>query len=399
MEYTNIFKDAEIYVAGLFTNADTSRLVYHLYDHTRKVVDFSTEIATHYNLIDTDQFVVRVAALFHDTGYLFADPDVHEEKSVEIMKAFMQSTKFNENVIDSIEDCIMATKLPSNPTNLLQQILADADSYHLGTKEFGHANEQFYKEQTNRHGFISRQDWIKKTIEFLDGHKYFTNYCKEKLQDRKKKNSIKLQKEWKQMSDDKPTAESETINAQSDADTKANEIQTILNHAATTIIKQSEIADNKANMLVLINALIISGILIVLLCKPVAAIYLYIPVFILLLSSVLTIVITIFAIKPKLTKGFMENDIPEKKTNLLSFGNFHKMPFESFKSAVKTMLDDQDYLQSSLIMEVHQSGILLARKHRLLHWAYNVFTMGIVLAVIAFAVVTLISCGIFHVNL
>ena len=147
----------------------------------------------------------------------------------------------------------MATKLPSNPTNLLQQILADADSYNLGTKEFRHANEQSYKEQTNRHGFISRQDWIKKTIEFLDGHKYFTNYCKEKLQDRKKKNSTKLQKEWKQMSDDKPTAESETINAQSNADTKANEIQTILNHAATTITKQSEIADNKANMLVLIH--------------------------------------------------------------------------------------------------------------------------------------------------
>lgn len=400
MEYTDIFNNAEIYVAGLFTNADTSRLVYHLYDHTRKVVDFSSEIATHYNLIDTDQFVVRVAALFHDTGYLFADPDVHEEKSVEIMKAFMQSTGSNENVIGSIEDCIMATKLPSNPTNLLQQILADADSYNLGTKEFRHANEQSYKEQTNRHGFISRQDWIKKTIEFLDGHKYFTNYCKEKLQDRKEKNSTKLQKEWKQMSDDKPTAESETINAQSDADTKANEIQRILNNAATTITKQSEIADNKANMLVLINALIIPGILIVLLCKSVASIYLFIPVFILLLSSALAIVITIFLIKPKATKGvFTENDIPGKKTNLLFFGNFHKIPFESFKSAIKTMLHDGDYLQSSLIMEVHQSGIILARKHRLLHWAYTVFTMGIVLAVIAFAIVTLIRCGIFHVNL
>ena len=85
-------------------------------------------------------------------------------------------------------------------------------------------------------------------------------------------------------------------------------------------------ADAKANILISVNAIIISVILSVLLRKLQTDPYLTIPTLIFLTAAVITIVIAILATRPKLNEGtFMEEDVRNKKTNLLFFGNFHKM--------------------------------------------------------------------------
>ena len=51
-----------------------------------------------------------------------------------------------KKLIDAIASCIMATKLPRNPKNLLEEIICDADTYHLGTKDFKKTNKQAFEE-------------------------------------------------------------------------------------------------------------------------------------------------------------------------------------------------------------------------------------------------------------
>ena len=394
MELTDIFHRAEAYVADLFNSADTSKLVYHTFAHTRRVVNNVTEISAHYNLIDSDQLIVCIAAWFHDTGYLYVEPDVHEVKSVELMKEFMKNENQYPDLIRSIEDCIMATKWPVGPVNLLQQILVDADTYNLGTKEFAFTNEQVYKEQLLRNENLSRQEWNKKAIKFLEKHEYYTHYCKDKLQDRKKKNIKMLKKELKELNHNMPVVEMNKSSAKNETSLTAKGVQTMLRLTSSNHLKLSDMADGKANILISVNAIIISVILSVLLRKLQVDTYLTIPTMIFLISSVCTIVVAILATRPKVTGGtFSEKDVMDKRTNLLFFGNFYKMPYEEYMKSMKIMMDDSDYLYSSLIKDIYQLGLVLARKYRLIRWAYNIFMFGIIASVLAFGLAVLLNTG------
>ena len=229
------------------------------------------------NLIENDKLIVCIASWFHDTGYLFTTPELHEAKGVELMRDFMKQENQDEDIIKSIEDCIMATRMPVHPNNLLQQILVDADSYHLGTKDFFTTNEQVYQENIHQQGYIGRQDWNKKAIRFLEKHQYFTNFCKEKLHERKKKNIRQLKKELKELNSLMPETAKEKEDKKTDANLTTKGVQTMLRLTSANHMRLSDMADGKANILISVNAIIISVILSVLLRKLQTDAYLTIP--------------------------------------------------------------------------------------------------------------------------
>src|SRR5215510_3841043 len=109
---------------------------------------------------------VYISAWFHDTGRIFTGPANHEEKSVELMKSFMQINCPETELIQTIEGCILATKRTAMPTALLQQILSDADTYHLGTKEFKKTNKQVRKEMSQDNGEMTKEEYDIMTLEF-----------------------------------------------------------------------------------------------------------------------------------------------------------------------------------------------------------------------------------------
>ena len=394
MDYNTVYKKVEEHVTNLFTQADNSRLIYHNLQHTQKVVSRTKEVAGHYNLIESDMLIVYIAAWFHDTGYLFVEPAVHEEKGAELMRGFMKEYSEEGDLIKSIEECILATKAAVKPVNLLQQIVADADTYNLGTKEFNTTNFQVYKEAELHNGRMSMRDWNRKALKFLKNHQYCTSYCKELLMETKKKNMKKLKKNIEENKDDSTPAiiDKEAVKATNNLTTKG--IQTMLRLTSENHMKLSDMADGKANILISVNAIIISVILSVLLRRLQVDTYLTIPTMLFLTSSVCTIVIAILATRPKVSLGtFSDEDIDTKKTNLLFFGNFYKSSMEEYERAMSKMMVDSEYLYGSLVKDIYQLGVVLARKYRLIRWAYNVFMIGIVLSVIAFAIAAFFSNG------
>lgn len=391
MDYNSIYKKVETHVSNLFETSSNPDLVYHNLGHTQKVVSRAKEIAGHYQLIETDMLIVYIAAWFHDTGYLAAEPAVHEERSVQFMRDFMKEYP-EEDLIKNIEECILATKANVKPVNLLQQIVADADTYNLGTKEFNTTNFLVYKEYTLRNGHISMRDWNKQALKFLKNHHYYTSYCRELLTDTKKKNIKKIRKNIEENKDDSTPAviDKDAVKATNNLTTKG--IQTMLRLTSENHMRLSDMADGKANILISVNAIIISVILSVLLRRLQVDTYLTIPTIIFLTSSVCTIVVAILATRPKVSIGtFSDEDIANKKTNLLFFGNFYKSSMEEYEKAMSKMMVDSEYLYGSLIKDIYQLGVVLARKYKLIRWAYNIFMVGIIISVIAFAIASIFS--------
>jgi predicted metal-dependent HD superfamily phosphohydrolase len=400
--YNTIYKQVEEYVNDLFEENHNSKQVFHSIDHTENVVKRAQEIAAHYKFGEKEVLAVYIAAWFHDTGHLFSGPLGHEEKSAEQMKVFMNSNMNDAELIRTVEECILATKRDKEPSNLLAQIVCDADTYHLGTKEFKKTNKLVRKEMsTHEKKPMTKQEWDVKTLEFLEKHKYYTSYCQELLNKSKEENMNKLRQ--KIVESNVPQEDSKLFGAQESADPKADKqksnllsrgIQTVMRLASENHLRLSDMADGKANILISVNAIIISVILSVLLRKFETDPYLIIPTTIFLLFSVVTIVISILATRPKVTKGnFSKEDILNKKVNLLFFGNFYKTSLEDYNWGMSMMMRDPDYLYGSLIKDVYYLGVVLGRKYKLLRIAYNVFMVGIIVSVLAFTIAVFTQPG------
>ena len=398
----NLYKKIENYVTGLYETLQDDTLAFHNLKHTQSVVERTKEIAGHYHVNEKEMLILYTAAWFHDTGYLFTEPAKHEEMSADVMKKFMSDHTNDAELINEIDQCIMATKGPRNPANLLQQIICDADTYNLGTKEFKDTNKRVFKEIKLKNGDADKLEFIKNTIKMLEEHQFYTTYCKDLLSVTKEFNMKKLKNkvEKKQAEKEKETVKdmekvkddfAET-NKLSDLEKDksglvSKGIQTMLRLTSGNHLKLSDMADSKANILISVNAIIISVVLGVLARKLQEETYLKIPTLIFLASAVITIVLSILATRPKISEGkFTPEDIAQKKTNLLFFGNFYKATFEEYNAAMKTMMVDTDYLYGSLVKDIYYLGVILGRKYRLIRLAYNVFMIGIILSVIAFVI-------------
>ena len=192
MKFQQLLEEVKHYVISYFDVHHDPELAYHNLKHTKDVVAAATQIANHYQLSDEDFFIVLSAAWFHDTGY-FVDKSNHEVKSTENATHFLKQQKADNAVIDKVNACIMATEMPQKPTNQLEEILCDADLFHLGTDDFREKSKLMRKElEACRHVEIDKETWRAGNIALLESHHYFTDYCQLLLNDQKQKNLEKL---------------------------------------------------------------------------------------------------------------------------------------------------------------------------------------------------------------
>jgi hypothetical protein len=168
-------------------------------------------------------------------------------------------------------------------------------------------------------------------------------------------------------------------------------IETLLKVTASTDQRLSDMADNKAQILITVNSIIISAIISLLLRKLKDNSFLVLPSYLLLTVSLATMILAILSTRPSIPRGkFSTKDIDDKKVNLLFFGNFYRMKLDDFAAGMKNVLHDKEYLYDSLIKDIHTQGVVLGRKYRLLRAAYNVFMFGLIIAIITFIVSSMV---------
>ena len=152
----------------------------------------------------------------------------------------------------------------------------------------------------------------------------------------------------------------------------------------------SAIADNKANIMISINSIILSVLVSVLIRKLEEYPHMTVPAILLTIVCLTTIVFAVLATRPNVSKGKFERmDIINKETNLLFFGNFHRMNLKDYQWGMKEMLQDADYLYGSMIKDIYFLGAVLGKKYRLLRMSYTIFMFGFVLSILGFIIAEL----------
>jgi HD superfamily phosphodiesterase len=169
----NTIKDA---VIQLLENGLSDKLTYHNVSHTLYVLQQVEIIAKKENLNENDLMLLQVATLFHDSGFI-KTPINHETESCNIARKYLREFGFTNEKIEIICGMIMATKIPQQPKNKLEMIIADADLEYLGTASYHEIASGLYKELKNFNNNLTSKDWLHIQIQFLENHYYFTPYC------------------------------------------------------------------------------------------------------------------------------------------------------------------------------------------------------------------------------
>ncbi len=384
---SEIIEKTEHFVTDLLTNQLDSKYLYHNLRHTQRVVESTQELLNFYNLKDKENNALVIAAWLHDTGYTKGTEN-HEEASCSIAKEFLESEGFDNGLIQNVSALIMATKRFYQPKNLSEEIIRDADSSHLGQKSYLETSE-LLREELAKLGIAkySFKEWQEANVKmFRSEHRFYTDYAKENWQDRKDKNLADILKNKKE---DRKLLKKEQLKAQLKNQSPERGIQTLFRVTMRNHLKLSDIADTKANILLSVNAIIISLVLANLIPKldnP-SNDYLIYPTVIFIIFSVISMILSILATRPNVTRGeFTKEDVKEQKVNLLFFGNFHKMKLPEYEWAIQELIKDQVYVYKSLTKDLYFLGKVLDKKYRILRLTYTIFMIGMVLSVIAFGI-------------
>jgi len=390
----SIIESVELYVINYLKHNLPSGALYHSLAHTEEVVDAVKTLAKEEKVSEIEQECLLIAAWFHDMGYTEGAIN-HEEVSIEKLQVFFKGLNYPKENLEKIIGCIKATKMPQNPKNKIEKIICDADLFHVASTSFESKTKFLRAEWELLEGnTLSDIEWYQCNSEFLTDHKFYTDFAfrhwsalkaTNLLENEKKlKKAIQKKEEEFVKNKKKNTTKLSTKNKKEDA---GKTIETMYRITLKNHLKLSDIADTKANILLSVNAIILSLALSNLfpkLDKP-DNYYLILPTVVFLLTAVVSIVFAVLSTRPKVTSGtFTEKDVEDKKVNLLFFGNFHQMPLEVFDKGIFSLMEDKEYLYKSLNKDLYYLGVVLAKKYSLLRITYTIFMIGIISSVLAF---------------
>lgn len=180
------FGEAKKFILGKLKTELPRHLSYHSVEHVKDVFNSCKEIAASEGVKGEDLKLLLTAALFHDSGFL-KGPKEHEKQSCNIAKKHLPDYGYTVEQIKKICGMIMATKVPQQPQNHLEEIICDADLDYLGREDFFIIGDKLFAELC-MYGILSTEDeWNMLQVRFLEAHQYFTKTAIKQRQKKKDK--------------------------------------------------------------------------------------------------------------------------------------------------------------------------------------------------------------------
>ena len=162
-------------------------------------------------------------------------------------------------------------------------------------------------------------------------------------------------------------------------------IETMFRSAYRVQMELTALADNKANMMISINGIIISIIIAAVAPKLDSNPWLLVPSTIFLLGTLVSIVFAILAARPRVsTRPITLADLENSEGNILFFGNFANLSRDEFEEGMLGLMADKKVLYETMIRNIYGLGAVLKTKFALLQVAYSVFMAALILGVVSF---------------
>ncbi len=374
---------ARRWVLDLFNDHGDTRLVWHNFARTNQLVTLSARLATDDKLDEVDLLALYTAAWFSYTGWLF-DPSDPLTASRQLARQFLHAEHQPDALQDNVHEVLGAVNMTEPPISPVGRILWDAVlALHVGP-DYSETQKLRKKEQENiLRTAISNEQWRQEEVLLLRTLSFFTAEGKATFEPELARHLQSLER--RQEKAEKPVVE--TVPAKSNGNST---IQTYFKTSYHTHIHLSGIADRKAQMLISVNAILISVLITVLSYSNIAETRppLLIPVTLFMVFGLSALVFAVLSARPKVTRQPIAHLLPEeRRSNLLFFGHFTQLDPDDYIREMNDLFEDPNELQSAMHRDMYFLGKVMDRKYRLVSMAYTLFLIGFIGAVCSFLIV------------
>jgi predicted metal-dependent HD superfamily phosphohydrolase len=371
---TSIVSEAEDFVKAIFAENLTGDHRYHNLPHTLAVRKACLAIGKRLEISKENKEVLELACLFHDTGFV-ETYEGHEAASHRIASEFLEQRNYPEARKEKVLDCIDVTFPPNQPTTLLEKIIRDADLASLGSASYP---EQLAALRHEWEVFLGQtfpeSDWFRLNRDFMERTRYYTTPAEEMWGANKLSNEKYLKRMAKHVKKKSQKKEEKPPSIQGNRSAQMMFKTSLRNH-----LDLSSLADNKANIMLSVNALILT------IAAPLALSYiqdnilLIIPLIMLLITCLASMIFATLATRPiKMTGYTGPEQIDAGRSNLFFFGNFYAMSFEEYSEGMQKVISDENKLESAIRRDLYYLG-------------YNIFMAGMITTIITMIITYSIS--------
>lgn len=188
LSFSLVVKEADDYVIKLYDEKMPEGFHYHNNWHNQDVLKNAVKIGMYCHLNDHDLNLLRLATIFHDVGYTKTYAG-HEDLSAKHATDFLHRHNVDDDIIQAVNNAIYATKIPQRPSNMISQILCDADLYYLSDQKDYFRQAELLRQEWNDRGIeeFDEEAFHKNSLDFFARHHYWTEFGKSILQPGKEK--------------------------------------------------------------------------------------------------------------------------------------------------------------------------------------------------------------------
>ena len=388
----DMISKAQEYVLDIFNQTNDTRLVYHNYQRTAEITEQVARIARGDGVNKEATEIAQLAAWFHATGYM-SDYERPVERSVINAQNFLKSNNCPEEKSKKILTCIQSCKPGETPKSEDQYLLSDAIKGLSMTTHFFHHRPLLRLEwELMQNRQLPAIEWNQIQLQELLNTKFYTDFGKKAYEPiiaqniLTQKNKVEKSKLTRyQMIDEKEGQ----LRIFQDIEKRmpSGAIQTYFRANYRNHINLSAIADNKANIMISVNAILISVVISILSYRniPETNPMVLLPVVLFLCTGLISLIFAVLSIRPKVTsKNVGQITTEEAKKNIIFFGNFVTLKLEQYEEAMDAVFRDGELLYGNMVRDMYFLGKVLDKKYRFLTMSYNIFMVGFVATVITF---------------
>ncbi len=388
---------AQAHVLELYNQKQDSRLVYHTYQFTTELVEQVELLAEEEDLSVEQKEISLMAAWFANTGYLLDYQDYAYYSKMEV-ENFLLANDYPRAYAKQIKQIILDLKNNQTPTSKAGKVLSDAYTFISICQNYEEKSALLRLEwdfMLDRK--MSSKEWKLWKLQQLLNTRFYTHFAKSSYQ-LILSQAVQLQKSQLDKYDLQDSSQNDQgPNTKRRFDTIEKRvpergIQTFFRSNFRNHINLSAIADNKANIMISVNTILISVLITVLSYRNITETkpMVMLPVVMFLVTGLVSLIFAVLSARPKITsinnKPLPPNEI---RKNIVFFGNFVRLDLEAFEKAMDDVFNDSELLYGNMTRDLYHLGKVLDKKYRFLTISYNVFMLGFIATVLTFLVVLL----------
>ena len=378
----------------LYNETPDNRILYHGYEYVNEVVEKIDEIGQSGSFSTETLEVAKLAAWFHATGFL-KNYTNQLNKSILLAEDFLNTQQYPSEKKSKVLSTINILKLGNTAETLEQQVFSDAKVATDTTEQFLKRNPLLKLErELMLNQSLRPSEWAQVQLQTLMSSHFFTDYAKKHYAPIVAQNVLEQKKVLeKAKRNELKRGEEEEVTLETfqgiEKGVPVRLIQTFFRSNFRVHINLSAIADNKANIMISVNAIIISVLISILSYRNITETnpLVLMPVVIFLVTGLTSLIFAVLSARPKVTSVNPEGTpVDIAKQNIIFFGNFINLKIDQYEEAMDAMFRESDLLYGNMSRDLYYLGKVLDKKYRYLTYSYNIFMIGFVATVLTFLV-------------